>query len=108
MTKSLNNNSDVKLHESLEIENFNKEKLREFHLNRDSRPSDPEQNLDPFKPTDNHFDMEGHSFEIELNGRKDTHDGVDDFDGEEYENRSIQNRKGLRPSLNEKYQFDAI
>jgi len=90
------------------MEKFNRAKLKDFNLNRDSRPSDPENNSDPFKPTDNNFNGEHHSFEREDRHRRETHEGVDDFDGDEFANHSMQDKKPMRASLDAKYRFDAI
>lgn len=59
---SLENNSEVKFEDTIEMEKFNREKLKTFMMNRDSRPSDPE-NPDIFRPTAGTFNNEGHSFE---------------------------------------------
>jgi hypothetical protein len=62
MRENLKNNSDIKLDDSIEMEKFNQEKLKHFIMNRDSRPSDPE-NPDIFRPTAGIFKEEGHSFD---------------------------------------------
>ena len=60
--KSQENNSDIKLNDSIEMEKFNQEKLKNFILQRDSRPSDPE-NPELFKPTVGAFKEGNASFE---------------------------------------------
>ena len=97
MTSSLNNHSDLKHNESIEMEKFNRDKLKEFDMNRDSRPSDPEtHNEDPFRPTDNHLDLEGHTFDNSYKLRRNNHEGVDDYDADEFDDRHQNHHKPSR------------
>ena len=103
MKSLVNRSSDLKLEESIEMQNFNAQKLKEFDFDNGSRPSDPE-HPEIFMPSTK-----------EVNGREsnspkrsnETHEGVDDYD-EENENHSSGNGKVKRSSLTEKYDFGGI
>lgn len=65
----VNNQSNLKLNESIEIEKFNRNKLKQMHVDMESRPSDPE-HFNPFRPT--HFSMNDHnnSYELDNDNKK--------------------------------------
>ena len=98
------------MHDSIELEEFNQEKLKDFNLNRisrESKSSDPE-NPDIFKPTDNNFNGNDNLFESSKNGRN-YHEGVDDYDEEADGRRPTQKRKPKRSSFGGKnHEFEEI
>ena len=107
-----NNHSDIKLHDSIELEDFNREKMKNFKLNRDSkdsresRPSDPE-NHDIFRATVSNYNGNDKLFD-KAEKIEEEHEGVDDYEGDPKENRSAMTRKPQRSSLAEKYNFEGI
>ena len=100
------------MNESIELENFNKEKLKNFKLqrnsreSRDSRPSDPENN-DIFRKTMSDFNGKDNLFKRADNS-EDIREGVDDYEEDPRVNRSIKARKMNRSSLAEQYRFEGI
>ena len=98
------------MHDSIELEEFNQEKLKNFNLNRisrESKSSDPE-NPDIFKPTDNNFNGNDNLFQSSKNGRN-CHEGVDDYDEEADGHRPTQKRKPKRSSFGGKnHEFEEI
>lgn len=86
----------------MEIDRFNREKMKAFNLNRDSRPSDPE-HPDMFRPTVGNFKDEPTSFEQDERIKSTFHEGVDDYDGEDFPHKSLGNGKIKRTSLVNNY-----
>lgn len=100
------------MNESIELEKFNQEKLKNFNLNRisagskSSRESNPD-NSEVFKPTSH--EMNNDDDRTDNGVEREMTDGVDDYD-----NTSMQNRKGI--SINPKrssfggkeHQFEAV
>lgn len=104
MINHVNSSEDLKHNDSIEMEKFSHNKLREMHFNDASRPSDPE-NLDVFRPTIGSINSHINPYQGE--GRKidNTHEGVDDYDRGALQNQSKVNG---RRSLDKKYEFDGI
>jgi hypothetical protein len=107
MTSLRNSSEEQKYGNIAKINQFKQDKLNEFNLNRDSRPSDSEQ-LDIFRPAINNMKHERHTFEYiggNKNKVKESQEGVDDFDASE----DLENGIGRnRTSMAEKYQFGGI
>ena len=99
MRNFLNNQSNIKLNDTIEMEKFNQDKLKEFNMNRDSRPSDAEQHNDIFEPTDNNLDLGSNSYEKDRSYKKDTCEGVDDFDADDFRSISLGHKKMKRSSF---------
>lgn len=84
---------------------FHQDKLREFDLEQNSRPSDPEQ-IDALKPTIDEYNNKNQSFD-NCEGRE----GVDDYDDDDKDDKKhhkYRNGQIHRTSFAEKYEFDAI
>lgn len=114
MKISINNHSDIKLNDTVELAKFNEEKLKNFNLNRisagsrDSKSSEVE-NPEIFKPTTldmHHNDDENSDGE---DRRPSTNEGVDEYDGDYGQRRKKLNSNPQRNSLgSNKYEFEGI
>lgn len=87
------------------MEKFNRDKLNEFNMNRDSRPSDPENHENPFRPTDHNLSNDNNSYELDDHHKKNTNEGVDDYDGDTYGRKNHHNYKPFRSSLDNHSDF---
>lgn len=91
----------MNLHESMDIHDFKKEKMRGFDLRRESRLSDPE-HPELFRPTIGSFKEEHHSFDEDWqrNSRIKI-EGVDDFDGDQFPHKSLGKNNHRRSSMDD-------
>uniref|UniRef100_A0A7S3NSS9 Uncharacterized protein n=1 Tax=Euplotes crassus TaxID=5936 RepID=A0A7S3NSS9_EUPCR len=112
MKISINNHSDIKLNDSVELAKFNEEKLKNFNLNRisagsrDSKSSDME-NPEIFKPTT--LDMHDDDNSDNDERRPSTNEGVDEYDGNYDQRHKKLNSNPQRNSLgSNKYEFEGI
>mmetsp|Transcript_15955 Transcript_15955/g.17696 ORF Transcript_15955/g.17696 Transcript_15955/m.17696 type:complete len:114 (-) Transcript_15955:71-412(-) len=113
MKINVNNHSDIKLNESIELEKFNQEKMNDCILHRESRDSkgsrhsDLEQ-PDVFRPTISSCNGQDTLFDKNSKVGEEVPEGVDDYDGEPKANRSAMVRSGKRSSLSDKYRFEGV
>lgn len=106
MINLVNSSEDLKHNDSIEMEKFSHNKIREMHFDDASRPSDPE-NLDVFRATIGSINSNPNPYQEEKKINH-THEGVDDYDCEAPQNNSEANGRFGRRSLNKKYEFDGI